>query len=296
MSPAADSTPPTPVNGNGNTNWQDDYSFLTSLEGLLGGPVGGSTIPGAYPITIPDGFEPLTPTDNNGGISSAHGFSGVADWRFTNGHTNGNGTTSHTTYPSAPFTNGVRAPPAVNPPTPAAANSTTTSTGPHKVMPIAIIGMSCRLPGSISSPAEFWELIARARGTWSPIPENRFNMAPFQHPNPGKAGTHNPVGGCFLNTDFKAFDAPFFSLTEKEAISLDPQQRLLLECSFEALENAGVPKQNIVGKDVGVFIGGSFPEYESALFRDTDTIPMHQATGKNSPPFSDFLRIFISIC
>ncbi|KEZ39405.1 putative polyketide synthase protein [Scedosporium apiospermum] len=279
MSPAADSTPPTPVNGNGNTNWQDDYSFLTSLEGLLGGPVGGSTIPGAYPITIPDGFEPLTPTDNNGGISSAHGFSGVADWRFANGHTNGNGTTAHTTYPSAPFTNGVRAPPAVNPPTPAAANSTTTSTGPHKVMPIAIIGMSCRLPGSISSPAEFWELIARARGTWSPIPENRFNMAPFQHPNPGKAGTHNPVGGCFLNTDFKAFDAPFFSLTEKEAISLDPQQRLLLECSFEALENAGVPKQNIVGKDVGVFIGGSFPEYESALFRDTDTIPMHQATG-----------------
>ncbi|KAI0001395.1 ketoacyl-synt-domain-containing protein [Xylariaceae sp. FL0662B] len=149
----------------------------------------------------------------------------------------------------------------------------------EKVMPIAIVGMSCRLPGNIASPAEFWELCARARSGYSEIPKERFNTASFQHPNPGKAGCHNPVGGHFLNTDLRAFDAPFFSLTEKEAISMDPQQRLLLECTFEALENAGVPKHKILGKDVGVFVGGSFPEYESHLFRDTDTIPMHQATG-----------------
>ncbi|KAI5920277.1 hypothetical protein F4810DRAFT_438322 [Camillea tinctor] len=147
------------------------------------------------------------------------------------------------------------------------------------VMPIAIVGMSCRLPGNIASPAEFWELCARARSGYSEIPKERFNMASFHHPNPGKAGCHNPIGGHFLNTDLAAFDAPFFSLTEKEAISMDPQQRLLLECTFEALENAGIPKHKIVGKDVGVFVGGSFPEYESHLFRDTDTIPMHQATG-----------------
>ncbi|KAI1424757.1 ketoacyl-synt-domain-containing protein [Xylaria sp. FL1777] len=148
-----------------------------------------------------------------------------------------------------------------------------------KTMPIAIVGMSCRLPGNVASPAEFWELCARARSGYSTIPPERFDTASFHHPNPGKAGCHNPVGGHFLNTDLAAFDAPFFSLTEKEAISMDPQQRLLLECTFEALENAGVPKHSIVGKDVGVFIGGSFPEYESHMFRDPDTIPMHQATG-----------------
>ncbi|GAP90961.2 putative polyketide synthase [Rosellinia necatrix] len=148
-----------------------------------------------------------------------------------------------------------------------------------KAMPIAIVGMSCRLPGNVASPAEFWELCARARSGYSAIPSERFNTASFQHPNPGKAGCHNPIGGHFLNTDLAAFDAPFFSLTEKEAISMDPQQRLLLECTFEALENAGIPKHQIVGKDVGVFVGGSFPEYESHLFRDPDTIPMHQATG-----------------
>jgi acyl transferase domain-containing protein len=71
----------------------------------------------------------------------------------------------------------------------------------------------------------------------------------------------------------------FFGSTQQEALGLDPQQRLLLECTFEALESAGIPKHSIVGQDVGVFVGGSLPEREVDLFRDTDTIPMHQATG-----------------
>ncbi|KAK0707635.1 polyketide synthase [Lasiosphaeris hirsuta] len=153
------------------------------------------------------------------------------------------------------------------------------ASGAPKPMPIAIVGMACRMPGNVSTPAEFWELCTRARSGWTEIPKERFNNERFHHPNPGKGGALNPIGGNFLNVDLAAFDAPFFGLTEKEAISMDPQQRLLLECTFEALENAGIPKHTIVGKDVGVFVGGSFPEYESHLFKDSDTIPMHQATG-----------------
>jgi acyl transferase domain-containing protein len=82
-----------------------------------------------------------------------------------------------------------------------------------------------------------------------------------------------------LTHDLTLFDAPFFGFTQQEAITLDPQQRLLLECTFEALESAGVPKHEVVGKDVGVFVGGSFSEYDAELFRDSETIPMHQATG-----------------
>jgi acyl transferase domain-containing protein len=141
------------------------------------------------------------------------------------------------------------------------------------------------MPGNVSTPAEFWELCTRARSGWTEIPKERFDSPRFYHPNAGKGGTFNPIGGNFLNVDLAAFDAPFFGLTEKEAISMDPQQRLLLECTFEALENAGIPKHTIVGKNVGVFIGGSFPEYESHLFRDPDRIPMHQATGEYLTPF-----------
>ncbi|OAA65486.1 polyketide synthase [Niveomyces insectorum RCEF 264] len=148
-----------------------------------------------------------------------------------------------------------------------------------KQTPIAIIGMACRMPGDVSSPAEFWELLSRQRTGFTGVPKERFNAETFYHPNAGKNGSFNAVGGNFLSCDLQAFDAPFFGLTEKEAISMDPQQRLLLECTFEALENAGIPKQQVIGKDVGVFVGGSFPEYESHLFRDSDTIPLHQATG-----------------
>lgn len=145
--------------------------------------------------------------------------------------------------------------------------------------PIAIIGMSCRLPGSVSTPDEFWELLARSRTGFSAFPSSRFSSNRFFHSNAGKSGTTNARGGNFLTQDLTAFDAPFFGFTQQEAISLDPQQRLLLECTFEALESAGIPKHDVVGKDVGVFVGGTFSEYEADLFRDPETIPMHQATG-----------------
>ena len=151
-----------------------------------------------------------------------------------------------------------------------------------KQVPIAIVGMSCRLPGNVSTPDEFWELCSRARSGWSEIPKERFENASFHHPNPGKGGCFNAIGGNFLKEDLGLFDAPFFSLTAQEATTMDPQQRILLECTFEALDNAGIPKHQIIGKEVGVFIGGSFSQYESQSFMDTDTIPMHQATGERS--------------
>jgi acyl transferase domain-containing protein len=40
-----------------------------------------------------------------------------------------------------------------------------------------------------------------------------------------------------LEEDVSLFDAPFFSITAKEASGMDPMQRLLLEVSYETFEN-----------------------------------------------------------
>ncbi|KAH0269790.1 putative polyketide synthase, partial [Aureobasidium melanogenum] len=145
--------------------------------------------------------------------------------------------------------------------------------------PVAIVGYACRLPGDVSSPDDLWELCSRGRTGWGPTPSTRYAKDAYYHPAPGKHGCINTEGGYFLTEDPALFDAPFFNMTIQEATALDPQQRLLLECTFEAFEDSGMTKEGIAGKDIGVFVGGSFADYEVNNTRDIDTAPTYQATG-----------------
>lgn len=40
-----------------------------------------------------------------------------------------------------------------------------------------------------------------------------------------------------MKDEIAAFDAPFFTITQAEAVCMDPQQRGLLETVYRALEN-----------------------------------------------------------
>lgn len=64
----------------------------------------------------------------------------------------------------------------------------------------------------------------------------------------------------------------------------DPAQRLLMECTYEALENGGIPRERIAGTRTGVFIGGNYGEHRMSHMRDLDTMPSFDATG-NQPAF-----------
>jgi len=86
-----------------------------------------------------------------------------------------------------------------------------------ELMPIAIVGMSCRLPGDVSTPGEFWKLMTKGRSCWSTVPPSRFNAGAYHHPNPEKKGTMNSGGGYFLSQDLEMFDPGFFDMTKKEA-------------------------------------------------------------------------------
>ncbi len=105
------------------------------------------------------------------------------------------------------------------------------------VMPIAIVGMGGRFPGSASNPEKLWDLIATGKSAMTEVPKDRFNIDAFYHPHPERQGNINVRGAHFMDGDVSAFDAPFFSLTPGEAKAMDPQQRMALECTYEALEN-----------------------------------------------------------
>lgn len=57
------------------------------------------------------------------------------------------------------------------------------------VMPIAIVGMSCRFPGGANDVEKFWELVSEGRSAWSTVPKSRFNADAFYHPDASRTDT-----------------------------------------------------------------------------------------------------------
>ncbi|MBD2411750.1 hypothetical protein FACHB389_32915 [Nostoc calcicola FACHB-389] len=145
---------------------------------------------------------------------------------------------------------------------------------------IAIIGMGCRFPGGANNPQQFWEILQKGIDAITEIPSQRWNLDNYFDSKPETPGKMYTRHGGFI-ADIDQFDAQFFGISPREAVSLDPQQRILLEVSWEALENAAVAPQNLVGSQTGVFIGLISNEYMQLQIqhKNPETIDAYYGTG-----------------
>ncbi|KAI1328457.1 hypothetical protein F5Y16DRAFT_155207 [Xylariaceae sp. FL0255] len=93
--------------------------------------------------------------------------------------------------------------------------------------PIAICGMSCRLPGGLITPQQLWDFIIAKGDARSRVPANRYNVDAFYSTTvkPNAVATEY---GYFLdqNVDLGAIDTSFFSMPRTDLEAIDPQERL----------------------------------------------------------------------
>lgn len=76
--------------------------------------------------------------------------------------------------------------------------------------------------------------------------------------------------------NLEKFDASFFSILDKHANMMDPQCRCLLEHAYEAILDAGISPQSIIGSKTGVFIGNCYSDAKEAFFHN---VPVKEGYG-----------------
>ncbi len=108
---------------------------------------------------------------------------------------------------------------------------------------VAIIGMSCRFPGA-DDYDEYWQNLINQVGVIGSFPAER--SADMGESVKLKAGWLQHIGD---------FDAAFFKISPKEAITMHPEQRIFLELAWACLEDAGYCGDRTRGSNTGVFVG-----------------------------------------
>lgn len=149
---------------------------------------------------------------------------------------------------------------------------------------IAIIGMSCKLPGGIETPDQLWQTLVGSRSVVGSFPESR-GQWPDSSDMPGI-----DKGGFVSDAD--AFDAAFFRMSPAEAVVTDPQQRMLLQLAWACLEDAGTLPAALQGTRTGVFVGASNCDYSRLTQAAGLEVQAHHGVGSSLAILANRLSYF----
>lgn len=144
---------------------------------------------------------------------------------------------------------------------------------------IAVVGMAGRYPGADSAD-EMWELFSNYRSGVGELPAGRWSEY-SRDPEMTRRMEQAQLTGGYIE-DIASFDAEFFGLSPLEAANMDPQQRIILQLTWEALEDAHIPANQLRGKPVGVFMGTTNNDYGMLISADPAEAHPYALTGNSS--------------
>ncbi|KAI0545024.1 polyketide synthase [Xylaria curta] len=160
---------------------------------------------------------------------------------------------------------------------------------------IAIVGMGCRWPGDVKTPAEFWDLLKEGRNGYREFGDHRFSRRGFHHPRTDHPGTTCAAGGFLLSEDPRLFDHTFFGIGVSEVETMDPSQRKLLEVVYEAFENAGETWDTFSGSTVGVYVGNFTSDHLIIQSRDMDHPKPYSGIGTGNAILSNRINYIFDL-
>ena len=144
--------------------------------------------------------------------------------------------------------------------------------------PVAIIGLSCRFPQA-NNINEFWNLLSNGIDAVKEITNERWDMDAYYDDDSTTANkTHQRHAAMLENIN--DFDPFFFNISPSEAIEMNPSQKLMLELAWESMESSSIPFNDIQGKNVGVYIGSIWSDFEHLRKHKNATVTSHSALGQ----------------
>jgi hypothetical protein len=152
--------------------------------------------------------------------------------------------------------------------------------------PIAICGMSIRLPGGLHSPQQLWDFLVAKGDARGPVPKSRYNATAY-YSDIAKPGSINTEYGYFLDEsiDIATVDTSFFTVGKSEVERMDPQQRQMLEVARECMEDAG--QTNWKGRPIGCYMGSFGEDWVEIFAKENQQYGLHRVTGYGDFMLSD---------
>ena len=119
-------------------------------------------------------------------------------------------------------------------------------------IPLAIVGMACRLPGA-DDLEQYWRLIVEGRSAIAELPPDRLDQELYYDPRKGVRGkSYSTLGAIVSNRQFHRETCPIPESLER---SVDIVHLLMCEVAAAACRHAGMDPFRLPLRNTGVYVG-----------------------------------------